>query len=904
MNSIRIQNPYLFFIAIPLLALVIVGFFLIPKYKRFRIKNIISLGLHLVISVRLTLAFVDIQYAKSSTGTELIVLADCSKSEFLNSEHIDGLIKDVYKEAGSVAGTKIGVVAFAKNQEVVTKIGSNYKSGSILKYFEDNSSFDNSATDLKSALLYADSLYSDNSGVRRRIIRSDGLETDGSAIEALGQLTSDSVQVDAISRSQPEFDEVAITGLDYNDRAYVGKKQQLKVSVKSKKAGKLNVTLTSEGKIVSEFKDEVCNKGINVYSFDLASDEQGTFRYDVSLSGRADTFEENNKRSFTQEFTDHYNVLFVGTDQAELDNIKSSFPENVNITSYINRTDVPCTIKELINYDEIVLSNIDIQDLPDPTTFVASLKTAVEDYGKSLLTLGSVFPKTVTSGGTAIKVDSELRSDYNSLLPVQSESDGRKAIVLLIDNSGSMDTDSRIRRAKDGASAILKKLNDKDYISIITFSDEIQIVTPLTSVKNKDTIESQIKKIKSKGGTVMGPGLKAARKQLQNSPIENKFCITLSDGEPSDKNDLKKIVKDRVKDDITCSFININNSNGINLLKDLAKIGQGTYYFCRKADSLADIRLTAIVMDVNIKAVEDASAVKIQDPTDVSVEGVESFPSILGYSFVRIKKQANTILTLQYNHESVDENENESSARATVPLYAYWNVGKANGRVASFSSDFGTDWTEDFRTSEGGQLFRKQRLEDTLPTRNIDSMLDRSYVNHGVTSSVSFIAAEKNNNAKIHLKVTSPDKTTTKEYDLSYDGYTFSGDIETGTIGLYEVEITYSYEQKNEDGSFTTVTNDPVSRQLNFDYSSEFDRFPDTSSTLLYSLTKNSGKVSYDTVDYEVSNTELSHQSYQSLNFVFRIVAVVLLLIDIFVRKSDFQKKKKQKQDRNLRSGK
>ena len=61
---------------------------------------------------------------------------------------------------------------------------------------------------------------------------------------------------------------------------------------------------------------------------------------------------------------------------------------------------------------------------------------------------------------------------------------------------------------------------------------------------------------------------------------------------------------------------------------------------------------------------------------------------------------------------------------------------------------------------------------------------------------------------------------------------------------------------------------------------------------------------SYDTVDYEASNTELSHQSYQSLNFVFRIIAVVLLLIDIFVRTSDFQKKKKKKQDRNLRSGK
>ena len=222
-NNTRIENPYLFFILIPLVGLVLLGFFVIPKYKRYRIKNIISLMLHLVRSVRLTLAFVDIQYVKSSSTTELIVLADCSKSEFNNGHQIDKLINDVYTQAGKVDGTKIGVVAFAKDQEVVTNIGSKYKSKDILKYFEDDSSFDNSATDLKSALLYADSLYSKDSAVRRRIIRSDGLETDGSAIEALDQLTADSVQIDAISRSQPEFDEVAITGLDYTDRCYIGK---------------------------------------------------------------------------------------------------------------------------------------------------------------------------------------------------------------------------------------------------------------------------------------------------------------------------------------------------------------------------------------------------------------------------------------------------------------------------------------------------------------------------------------------------------------------------------------------------------------------------------------------------------------------------------------------------------
>lgn len=897
-NNTRIENPFLFFILIPLVGLVLLGFFLIPKYKRYRTKNIISLILHLVRSVRLTLAFVDIQYVKSSSTTELIVLADCSKSEFNNGHQIDKLINDVYTQAGKVDGTKIGVVAFAKDQEVVNKIGSKYKSESILKYFKDDSSFDNSATDLKSALLYADSLYSKDSAVRRRIIRSDGLETDGSAIEALDQLTADSVQIDAISRSQPEFDEVAITGLDYTDRCYIGKDQKVKVSVKSKKGGLLTLTLVCDGKQVVQRKNEPCNKGINVYTFDISADKAGTFRYEVSISGRSDTFEENNKRSFTQEISDHYNVLYIGDDSSALDNLQTSFPENAKFSSCLlnssGTASVPYNITDLIKYDEIILNNVNRENLDEPEQFVANLETAVKDYGKSLLTLGSVF------AGAA---KGDYLSDYNARLPIQSESDEGKAIVLVIDNSGSRESDNRLKKAKEGAKAILGKLNERDYISIVTFSDNTKIVSPLTSVTNKESVLKSISKIKSEGGTVRAGGLKAAHQQLKNSPTENKFVITLSDGDPFDSTStLKKLVQGRYKDNIICSFINISNSSGTSLLKTLAKAGEGTYYYCKTAASLVDVMVTSVVTDVNEKTIEEASEVRILDTKDDSVKGIGDLPSIDGYNFARTKKFANTILTLTYKHENEKEDGTSSTAVATVPLYAYWDIGDAKGRVASFTSDFGTAWTDSFRLSENGQLFRKQRIAETLPTRNINSILDRKYENHGVTSSISFIAAEKNKNAKIHIKVTSPDGKIVKEYDLRYDGSTFSAEVETGEVGLYQVEVTYSYDMTKEDGSVETVTNEPEVRQLNFDYSSEYDRFPESTSTLLYSLTKNTGKVTYDSVDYQISSSEYAFKSYKSLNVVFRIIAVVLLLIDIFVRKSDFKKKKKDK-DRNLRAG-
>ncbi len=902
MNNIKIENPYLFFILIPLVAIVVVGFFLIPKYKRFRRKNILSLCLHLVMSLRLTLAFVNIQYVDTSSDTELIVLADCSESEKLNADQRDKLIQDVYSQASKVGGTKIGVVAFAKGQQVVTPIGSKYKSNTIQNRFDDgkNGDFDPSATDLKSALLYADGLYSKDTAVRRRIIRSDGLETDGSAIEALDKLTSDSVQIDAISRSQPEFDEVAITGLDYTDHAFVGKTQEVKVSIKSKKSGHLNVTLSQGGEVVQEVKDQPISRGLNVVSFSLKSETAGSFHYDVSVSGRDDTYSENNKMSFTQDFTDHYSVLFVGSTQEELDNLKSSGiyadAEKVKITSYIADASIPTSIQDLIKYDEIVLSNFNIDDVDEPEAFVQSLQTFVEDYGKSLVTLGAVFAGEGTGG---------YKSDYNALLPIQNESDEGKAIVLLIDNSGSRETDSRLKKAKDGASAILDKLTDKDYISIITFSDSAQVVQPLVSVKQKDAIRKRIKTIKTQGGTERGVGLKASHDQLRNSSIVNKFVITLSDGDPFDsESSLIKIVNQMVKDDIICSFINISNSSGTALLKRLANKGQGTYYYCRTASSLVNVRLTSVVTEVTEKTVEDTTDIKIQVAGDPSLKGVDSLPEIYGYNFARIKKAATTVLTARYSHETEGEDGNTTSSTAIVPIYAYWQVGKAKGTVSSFTSDFGSAWTDTLRSDERGKLFRKQRFEQALPNRSVSSLLDRSYVNHGVTSTVSFIASEKDNNGSIHIKVTSPDGKSVKEYDLAYDGDTFSAEIETGEVGQYTIQATYSYDKKDGDKT-ERVTLDPESRQLNFDYSSEYDRFPDTASTLLYSLTKDTGQVTYDKVDYQVSSSELAYKHYSSLNVFFRIIAVLLLLVDIFIRKTEFKKKKKAvKPDFNLMSGK
>ena len=72
MNNIKIENPYLGFIAIPLVIVVIVGFFLLPKYKRKSTKNLISLGMHFLMIVTLTLTFLDIQFIRNFSFLQIV----------------------------------------------------------------------------------------------------------------------------------------------------------------------------------------------------------------------------------------------------------------------------------------------------------------------------------------------------------------------------------------------------------------------------------------------------------------------------------------------------------------------------------------------------------------------------------------------------------------------------------------------------------------------------------------------------------------------------------------------------------------------------------------------------------------------------------------------------------------
>ena len=73
---------------------------------------------------------------------------------------------------------------------------------------------------------------------------------------------------------------------------------------------------------------------------------------------------------------------------------------------------------------------------------------------------------------------------------------------------------------KKGAIKCLDVLSDKDYVSIISFSDSVKIHQPMTSIKNKSTIINAINSISLGSGTRLGAGLRQAQEQVYNSKCE------------------------------------------------------------------------------------------------------------------------------------------------------------------------------------------------------------------------------------------------------------------------------------------------------------------------------------------------------------------------------------------------
>ena len=872
-----------------MVAIVILFFFHIPKQKRLWTKHIISLVLHFFIAATLTLTFINIEYLHTTMETELIVLADCSDSEIDSKDKIDDIVSGIYGKLNST--TKAATVAFAESPKTVVDFGGRYD-GAIKKVFEDES-FKKNSSNFEKALKFANEMYSEDK-VHRLVIVSDGIETDGTANLALEDLRHNNVNIECIYTRNPKeaANEIAITSLKFVDTVFLNRTQTVEASIRSFKEQNDAVVYLWKGDAVIDQQAFPINRGLNTVEFILPTDTVGTFDYKITVEatdGKTldDVYAENNTRSFTQEVTDQFKVLILKGDQnTNVRNIfindLNCFTQNTDVTEYWYKDNsLQLDLDTLLKYDEYILYDVSVKNIPHYDTFVANLFTCVASYGKTLQNFGEL---------NLSNEDTDALSLFSDMLPVQIEGSSEKAVVLNIDVSGSMYGQS-MDQAKAGAKACVDILGDKDLLGVVSFSDDAKVVAPLSSAKrNSDSIKAAIDRMDVEGGTEMNTGLKKSFDMLSNSGFEYKYVITLSDGEPFEtERELVEQVEKMAASGIACSFINILNPSGEELLQTLANAGYGAYFYCDNTNQLVDTMIEAVGARSLSGMIDNkdlpVGVVEREDPMMANVNP-DALGSINGSYICYRKPDATTVLTIPYQKEA----ENGSgSANITLPLFAYWKFGK--GVVSSFTSNLGT-WTYSFRRSAEGKKFFQNVWNNLLPETASHDQIQFSYETRGVTSDIHIYAADTDTNAEVKVTLIGP-KGETAESQLFFDGKQYSGNIPTANIGTYSLHINYKHHITLTNGETMMVPLGEGDYHLFFDYSSEYNVFDASEGELLYQLASTRDQVSINEPNYAAMSEELTNQSYRSTSLWFLIATLVLFLADVFVRKGEAKKKKK-----------
>ena len=872
MRNISFDNPYWLLIAIPLAAALLIPYF-ISVSKDNRSKGwTASLIIHIVIIISIALSAAGLVHTTVMTRTKVYVVADVSYSSERNLDEIDEYIKQIEKNLPS--NSMMGVVCFGKDTEILTSAGKEIKS-------VKESKVDDSGTDIAKALDFTSNLFGAGE-IKRIVLITDGFSTtaEGETAAAVERAVAKGVKIDTIyldNNLKEGESEIQISDVEFVGSTYLNHDSNLKMLIESSAKNEVILNLyvrggDNENYVKIDTTSLVADVGMNIATFKLPTDVSGVFDYKVEISrASADISEYNNSYHFTQTVAGQRNVLLITEKQSDVTAIKSLYGESAVIHDVlVPRQAVPYTIEDLVKYDEIILSNVDIRKIDNIYAFIDSVDHAVSQYGKSLITLGDLSMQNQ---------DDERFALLEELLPVSfgNANKGSKLYTIVIDISRSM-YHSRPRQlliAKEAATKLVSLLEDDDSVAFVTLAGEAKVeLTPTKVSECREDLYNMIQSVEPTQGTFVGEALDIAYDIMKDLPFEEKQVMLISDGkqyrnEPTNAKDVARLMNDN---GITLSTISVlthppqypdAHTDGCRLLLELAEIGGGINYDFLDENKLSELIFAEVADDLTDAVVEKNSKVNIETYRDDTVDGIFSIPNINGYINSKAKLDSTTVLTVEY--------QKSMGNYVSVPLYSYREHG--NGRVATFTSSLSGRWLSGWGNNTKEKLFNNILVTNT-PKEYINYPFNISIDYSGDDSRIEIIPSSVNPKAKASIKLTRPDGTV-EESAMLFDLNRYFADLSTPDVGRYHIEITYTYGNH----SFTSDT------YFTLPYSREYDAFAPYDIVNVYDFMRGAGRILRDG-NIDLENDKNTVDTYEvSFRIPLLILCCVLFVLDVIIRK-------------------
>jgi Ca-activated chloride channel homolog len=332
---------------------------------------------------------------------------------------------------------------------------------------------------------------------------------------------------------------------------------------------------------------------------------------------------------------------------------------------------LPEDLLDLQAFDLVILENVAADTMPIGAD--AALAAHVRDAGGGLVMVGG--PGSFGAGGwrgTAIE----------EILPVQLDLPERlvqpdAAVMFIIDNSGSMarpvmgTSMTQQDIANRAAAMAVRSLAATDLVGVVVFNSETSTLVPLGPNSNPERTSERLLSISPGGGTILGPAMEEAFRQIEPASAALKHVIILSDGISLNRDMLTPIAARMQQAGIVVSSISIGDLADEENLADIAREGGGQFYSVVNPALLPRFVMRAVRIVRTPMVREGAFEPALLPGGSPLTAGLSQPPPLHGLVLTHTRPEA----TITY----------AMAAPTGEPLLAHWNVEL--GQVAAFTSD-------------------------------------------------------------------------------------------------------------------------------------------------------------------------------------------------------------------------
>jgi Ca-activated chloride channel family protein len=188
-------------------------------------------------------------------------------------------------------------------------------------------------------------------------------------------------------------------------------------------------------------------------------------------------------------------------------------------------------------------------------------------------------------------------------------------LAFLLDVSGSMDSPNKLPLVKAAMAMLVRKLTDRDRVSIVVYAGAAGVILPATSCADQSTILAALDRLDAGGSTAGGAGIQLAYDTARRTfdPAHVNRVVLCTDGDfnvgVSDQGSLIRLIEEEARSGVFLTILGFGMGNlKDSTLQKLADSGNGNYGY---VDSFDEAR-KLLVEQFSGTLVPIAKDVKIQ----------------------------------------------------------------------------------------------------------------------------------------------------------------------------------------------------------------------------------------------------------------------------------------------------